>query len=75
MVSVWLAGIKAPDATVIEGLPTVVSLKKKLPDPPAIPTEVTEPSKAPVPLTSNRMVREEEERLAVPTKVDTRLLN
>ncbi|NIW09754.1 MAG: hypothetical protein GWN33_03930, partial [Gammaproteobacteria bacterium] len=64
-----------PEAIAIFGAPTRVSLKKKLPVPPEIGTEVMVPSKGPVPKVSKKRVAESDERFAVPEKLDTRLLN
>ena len=74
MASIWVAGVRVPVATVMDGLPTVLSLKKKLPSPPATPTEEIEPSKSPVLPVSKSMVGEVEVRFTVPTKLVTRLL-
>jgi hypothetical protein len=74
IVSVCVAEVSVPEATVIVGLPTVVSLKKNPPVPDAMDTDVTVPLNAPVLLVSNRIVPEEDDKLAVPLNVVTRLL-
>jgi hypothetical protein len=66
IVSPCVAEVNVPEATVIVGVPAVVSLKKKLPVPEVIGTEITVPSNAPELLVSNRIMVEFEVRLAVP---------
>ncbi len=66
MISVWLSEVNVPEATVITGVPMVVSVKKKLPAPLTALTAVTVPSKAPLPLVSNTMVAEVALRSTVP---------
>jgi hypothetical protein len=75
MVSCWVPEVSVPEATVIVGVPAAVSRKKKLPAPLVIATDVIVPLKGPALLVSNRMVVELEERLAVPAKLVTGLLN
>jgi hypothetical protein len=74
IVSVCTAEVSVPEATVIVGLPTVVSLKKNPPVPDAMATDVTVPSNGPELLVSNRIVPEDEDKFAVPLNVVTRLL-
>ena len=73
--SICVAEFKIPELIMTLGEPTMVSLKKKLPVPPAIATEVMVPSNAPVLLESKNKDTELEERSAVPTNPLTKLLN
>jgi hypothetical protein len=75
IVSVWFAEVNPLEATVMIGLPAVVSLKKKLPVPPVIPTDVTVPLNGPPALVSNRIVPDDEDKFAVPVYPVTKLLN
>ena len=54
------------------GVPALVSLKKKLPSPLLMATDIIDPSNGPVLMVSNRIVPESEERFAVPLNDVTR---
>jgi hypothetical protein len=65
-VSVCVAKVRPVTVTVTVGAPARVSLKKKLPTPPLMATEVTVPLKGPVEEVSKRRVAELDNKLAVP---------
>ena len=68
-----MAELRPVSEIVMLGVPAVVSWKKKLPTPLLIATDVIVPSNGPVLKTSNRVVPEDDVRLAVPLYVVTRL--